>query len=79
MKKIFLITFKAFDSKNRIIKEGKFKVKNQINEFSAKVNFEMFLTKKYTKFQYLEISECVESFDDDDQLDHLLDIFGMTK
>jgi len=58
MKATYIITYKAYDINNVIIKEGKFKVKNQLSELNAKVNFEEYLKRKFPSVNYLYISEC---------------------
>lgn len=59
-KKIFLITYEAYDINNTIIKKGQFKIKNQNSELGAKVNFEKYLIRKLSNFNRLYISECRE-------------------
>ncbi len=59
-KKTFLISYTAFDSSNRVIKEGQFKVKNQESEIGAKINFEKYLQRTLKGFHRLYIKKCTE-------------------
>lgn len=61
-KKIFLITYEAYDINGIVIKKGQFKVKNQDCELGAKINFEKYLIRTLSNFNKLYISECREQF-----------------
>jgi len=58
MLNIYLIEYVVYDKDNRIIKEGTIRVKNQPNDFIAKVKLEKYLQKKYNNFGSLYVKSC---------------------
>lgn len=56
----FIIKYKAFSSKGKIIKQGKIRAKNKPNKFAAQCGFEDHLKKTLPEFSRLEVESCKE-------------------
>lgn len=81
MKSTFLITYQVFDSNEKIIKEGKMRVKNKESELSAKIGLEAFFKKKLPNFKRVYVLKCINEnplngLGTDEILRRFKDIFG---
>lgn len=69
MLKTFLIEYSILNKQGKVIYPNKImKVKNQLNEFLAKVRLEEYCIKKYPMFGSMTIHSCKES-------NEIMDIF----
>jgi len=62
-KNTYIIDYECYDINNKLIKSGRYKVKNQISELSAKINFETFLKRKLPTMNRLVIISCSKQDD----------------
>ena len=63
MNKNFLIEYHVLNKSGQILKAGKIKVKNKMNNLHAKIELEVFLKIKHPEFDRLVVISCVEDSD----------------
>jgi len=73
MSKTYLIEYRVLDKSGQVLKAGKMKVKNKMNDLHAKIELELFLKIKYPGFNRLIVDSCVE---DNDFMSMFDDIFN---
>ena len=55
---VYIIKYTLYDAAGGIIKDGKIKVKNKPNEFTAKCSLEDYMKKKYPNCTRIVIHSC---------------------
>ena len=74
MSKTYLIEYRVLDKSGQVLKAGKMKVKNKMNDLHAKTELELFLKKKLPSFDKLIVDSCIEDYDGSNFMDYFSDI-----
>ena len=59
--KNYIITYTIYNESGKVIKSGKMKVKNKLNDLDAKVKLEIYLKSKNKMMESLIIHSCKEN------------------